>query len=75
MSSRRHPALAWAAFVLCLMAGNLLLQLLLGGRGLDNQPVNAYRPTSSDALVYIAQAQQAAAAEFYAAFALSLIHI
>ena len=69
MSGRRHPTLAWTAFVLCLVAGNLLLQLLLGGRGLDNQPVNAYRPTSSDALVYIAQAQQAAAGEFYAAFA------
>ncbi len=69
MPSLRRPTLAWLLVALGLLAANLALQLALGRAGYDNQPVNAYRPTSSDALVYVGQAAQAAAGEFRAAFA------
>lgn len=65
----RRPTVAWLLVAFGLLAANLALQLVLGRAGYDDQPVNAYRPTSSDALVYVAQATMAAAGEFRAAFA------
>lgn len=46
-------------FLLCLLLvlGNFILQLMLFQKGIDNNPVNSYSPSSVDAYGYVSRAQ------------------